>query len=416
MPTLHDNIDSLKSGATRHVIGVSGTGLKAGATFAGHFAPSVIGVAVGVALSKHDHDEEMRRITQEYGKEIAARYNLRPSEVRVKHMEALARENPTIAEAVKRSVVRRNMSIAVVTVMVITSVALATFLAPIVTPWLFGAGAAGGMAEILMHGVLGFCGFMAGEKALDKYGEQKLGLKEPPVAQARAVPQLQSALSFPSQIRLLEKMQRHHEVISQEQVLTAFIKADPKLSERIQLTYRAPLEQLDSATRARAILEVGPDRNLEQLTADLNNRQIRAQELAFLAYGQRSGVPRLEQPKSSALRQAELIAREAHMRSRAKMGQWAEHVRSGASPVAQAETIVRQADEQSRQQAALAQAERTPMQNTSVSAAVATPQADRSFTDRVAASGHPAPDSLSHAEQQALRSQQSGNLQPAMAV
>ena len=76
--------------------------------------------------------------------------------------------------------------------------------------------------------------------------------------------------------------------------MQVFASANPVLAAEIESRFGEPFHKLSAATKDRVLEKIGPQYNIEELTNDLNNRHIRAQELAFAVAGQQSGVPRLE--------------------------------------------------------------------------------------------------------------------------
>lgn len=76
-------------------------------------------------------------------------------------------------------------------------------------------------------------------------------------------------------------------------ILSVFVEADPVMQKEIEARYGAPYDQLEIADKRRAVCEYEPRLHLAQLTRDVNRGNLRAPEIGFIAFGQRSGVRRL---------------------------------------------------------------------------------------------------------------------------
>jgi len=83
--------------------------------------------------------------------------------------------------------------------------------------------------------------------------------------------------------------------------MTLYASANPDLAGQIEANYGLKFNNLPASDRRNVLEQMGPKYRIEQVTEDLNNHLVRAQELAFSAYGQASGVQRLETPHLSAM-------------------------------------------------------------------------------------------------------------------
>jgi hypothetical protein len=287
----------------RDTTGEAAAGTATGIKLATHmFGAPMWGVpgAIGVLalLSEWDHNHEKDKLREEYENEIAAKLGKDPHKVTVEDMQRVAKDNPTINEALQRSRSKRNLSIGITaTGMILSFVASAVAVS---------AFAATGIGAIVLGGVVTFGAFMIAEKVMMKFGEHALHLNEPPLKDAEHNPRIQDQLSLPNQVRLIERMQGRRVPVSQEQVLTTFIAANPDLDRGIASRYGAPFSALPDSARIAVMQNIGPTINLEGLTSDINNRAIRAQELAFVVQGQNSGVARVESPRVTALEKANI--------------------------------------------------------------------------------------------------------------
>jgi hypothetical protein len=290
-------VDSVESGAAT-VSKVSVPLL----THVAHWTPPLAAGALAL-ISQWNHHIEKNRITHEYDAEIASRLGKPISEVKMSDMEKVAKENPVIAEALNRSKKRRNLSIVVTALGVaaavgIASVLVTAFATPLAgTALVAGASSAIGgalsastIAHLALGGVAGGLSFLGIENQLEKFGEKKLHLKEPSMDEVKRKPALQAQLSVPSQITYLEKLQAKKQVITQEQVMTAFAAANPELGRQVEVRYGATFDKLSEKDKSEATRTLGGQYAIPELTDDINNRHMRVQEIAFAASGQSSGV------------------------------------------------------------------------------------------------------------------------------
>lgn len=82
--------------------------------------------------------------------------------------------------------------------------------------------------------------------------------------------------------------------VSPTRVFGVFVEADPKLAKEITDRYGEHYDKLDVAEKREIAAKYAERYHLVQLTHDINQGHVRPTELGFLAYGQHSGVPRLE--------------------------------------------------------------------------------------------------------------------------
>lgn len=80
--------------------------------------------------------------------------------------------------------------------------------------------------------------------------------------------------------------------ISSTRVLRVFVEANPKLGEAIKAQHGEEYDELPVDQKRAIVKQYDNEYNLYTLTRDINCGVINPTELAFLAYGQNSGVPR----------------------------------------------------------------------------------------------------------------------------
>lgn len=90
--------------------------------------------------------------------------------------------------------------------------------------------------------------------------------------------------------------------ISSTRVFSVFVQADAELAEAIHAKYNNEYEQLSIAQKREVVAQCDGKYHIYAVTDDINAGRILPTELAFLAYGEKSGVPR----KGTALRPHEL--------------------------------------------------------------------------------------------------------------
>jgi len=252
-------------------------GLKKGVGVAGHHVLWGVPIATAVlaVLSLWDHHKRKSQIADEYKDEIAAYLGKPRGKVDLHDMEKVAEENPAIGEAIQRSKARRNLSVAVTIAGAIAGLALVAAFAP---------------AGVVAGFIASSLGFLAVEEGLEMIGKKVLGLSEPSFEAINRTPSRQTELSVPGQINYLEHQQAKGRLITQEQVMTVFASANPELAARIKTRYGADFAKLGDSAKRQALEQFGSQYPIEELTADINNRHTRVQELAFAAYGQESGA------------------------------------------------------------------------------------------------------------------------------
>jgi len=285
--------------------------------------------AVDAYINYRDFKFEEDRLRHFFESEIAAQQGKNPEVLTNQDMYAVAEHNPTIAEALHRN--KKNSwvnfavsALAITAAVVATTIVLTAFFpaAPLITTFLVG------MAS-------GLPVFLGAEYLLEQAGKKIFHLDEPSINEVSRQPNLQHELSLPGQIRYLERLQSRRMLISQEQVFSTFLAARSDLAAAITSRYGAPFETLSDPIKEKALLDVGPQHNLEQITEDLNNRLVRAQELAFLVQGQKSGVAKLDVPHQTALERTNVELQQKLLTAQQKIGSLSEQVKTRASSISE---------------------------------------------------------------------------------
>ena len=282
-------------------VAAAGAGVVGKQILGVYAAPIVMGASA--MLSEWDHVHEKDKIREEYENEISARLGKPAADLKNKDLEKIGEQNAVIGEAVKRSRWKRNLSIAVNTVAIAGAFAAALSIAGAAA----GAFSLGLVATAAVGVVTSTASFLAIEGTLRPLGEKKFGLREPSISKVTRDPSRQDELSLSSQVKYIEHLQsrvnpkKPESFISQEQVFKVFLKGNPAAAERIRAENGNDFSKLTPAQRILVLQKASQEINIEQITADINNGTIRAQELAFLVQGEQSGVPRKEAPRVTML-------------------------------------------------------------------------------------------------------------------
>ncbi len=296
----------------------------------GFAGATAAGAAISAGFTVWDYAQERDRIRKQYELELSARTGKPYNEVTNKDLDAAGRNNAVIADALRRVRLKRNIKLAIGTLAVAAAIAtggaLMTFIATsalglssaAAVPGVIGAigtalsgeGVAAlttSLAAGVPSAIAGVSAFMATEKAAERIIEPRFGLHEPSIRKVTKDPSLQDKLSLSSQVSLIQHLQKRvnpkkpNTFISQEQVFKVFLKANPEAADRIRAENGNDFSKLSAEQRILVLQKAGKEVNIEQITADINNGAIRAQELAFIVQGESSGVPRKEAPRVSAL-------------------------------------------------------------------------------------------------------------------
>lgn len=315
----------------------AGSSLRGMAESAELFKAYGVGVAVSAGLTQLDYVQERDMIRRQFERELSAKLGKPHQDLTNKDLDKIGQSNAVIGDALKRARIRRNIGLVVGALAVAAAFAVGAPMIPQVADFFAKATGAALAGEVVAHtsflsaaigavsnpalfvavvgkaltiGAASVATFMATEKIGDAIAKPLFGMEEPSIRKVIKDPSQQDKLSLSSQMKYLEHLQKrvHPEkpksFISQEQVLKFFLAANPGTAEAIKNSYGANYSQLPPEQRKGIIATLGKEINLEQVTTDLNTGQIRAQELAFLAQGDRSGVPRRQSPRLNALEKA----------------------------------------------------------------------------------------------------------------
>ena len=264
-----------------------------------------VGYAANLWVSQSDYKYNENKTKSYFAAEISAKTRKRADQLTTEDFEQIADSNPTLAEDRENNKNNRNMHFGLTSTALTIAYCTLHFFPPLVALEL------GFLASALVGGAI----FIAAEKLLEPFAEKIFKVDEPKMSEVFREPALQCELSVPSQVKYLAYLQQNinprdpRSLIKPEQVASVFAKANP-----------------DNI----------PDNNyIEQLTSDLNERLVRAQELAFTVYGQQSGVAKLESRQLNALERAHEELQHKLAVAQDKIGELSEHAKEKAKTIGQ---------------------------------------------------------------------------------
>ncbi len=243
----------------------------------------VMGVSAG--LVQMDHTHRKAQLLDRYREEISKVTGKSPAKVQEQDLLDVANgsftknipRNPTLRQALKQSTTARNIG-----VLVSAAAAAATFF--IISSTLghvdFGHFTSVGQAagELLSHGLAGFLTYNVIKQPLHFIAAKVMGLREETVDDC---------------IATIKRARAHGKLIAQEQVLDVYIEAHPQLGENIKTGFGKDFADMNVAEKIRVMESIPKDQfDLRKVTEDINLGHIKPEELAFMAFGQRSGVER----------------------------------------------------------------------------------------------------------------------------
>jgi hypothetical protein len=282
---------------TQYILGMTSTALRKGVNTLTHAAKhplaNVWGLGASYAISAFksytDYKFEEDRLKNFFEPELAAKAGKTSGLATIQDLHSAAQENPILEQAIKRNKTIGWLSFGSGSIAVTGAVlaTMAVFGAPFIAPTMAVVSVASVVMGLAIGMAVGLPVFMAVEKLAMSTGKKMLGLTEPTLYE---------------QLRDIERMQARHQDISQSHVFSLFCNANPSIAAQVESAYGAPYATLPDDKKRHALINLGPEINLEATTEKLNDGKIiRGQELAFLAFGDRSGVPELDAPHRTVI-------------------------------------------------------------------------------------------------------------------
>jgi len=269
----------------RHLAGIGAD--KGAKLLMGGTAGAAPAAGLLALLSVWDHNHTKALLSKEYRNEIGSILGKEPESVTTHDMEKVAQVNPVIGDAVRRSRWKRNLSIAVTSLCLVTAPILAAFVGPMIAGLILPGSS---LALWAATALTGFLACVAGEHILGSVGSKRLGLEEPSLYSIKHNPSRQGNLSVSEQIHYLQELHEHKKRITPEQVMTLFVTANQGLADHIIMQFGAPFSKLNDTQKLNVIEATEFTDQLQQIANSLNDGTLRAQELAFTVCGQTSGI------------------------------------------------------------------------------------------------------------------------------
>lgn len=242
-------------------LGIGLTALAAGST-----------VGFSAIIEYTNRKLSQKRLLEIYREEIAALNGKSPDALTIDDLDTPAsRSNPALDDAMKLFDRRRNFYVgthAVAALALTGVVGLAVFALELV-PALAIAGVAGLLYEQTFQSM------------------KTLG---------NALFQVESARTITKQIREIADQIGLGGRVSSTRVLGVFIEANPELRGKVKERFGNEYAELTIAQKRDMVKLFDSTYQLYKITHDLNTGAVNPTELAFLAYGQKSGVPRRDAP------------------------------------------------------------------------------------------------------------------------
>ena len=328
---------------------ITGRGLMSAALITAAFIPAslstVVLIASGTALLQgwvtwRRQSQKEDQMVKDYREEIAARLGIKESEVTANELHIVAYGDPSrglegnyvLAQSLERSGQRKLVGLLSTVASAFITMGAVILFADTISSWLkplheylrgtlqlgFVQPELKWFSLLLVSGT----GMSLMNNVIDYGVEWTMGLNR------------RTAHSLTRDIKRDIEMNK---TITQEQVFGVFVAANPGLDRTIENAYGKPYYELRSDQKTHALHQYGGifqnpavvKRTIAQLTQDLNNRQIEADELVFAVVNQESGVPRLKeaQPVGKEKSEVRQMQQELTMALRGEHKSAAEHSR-----------------------------------------------------------------------------------------
>lgn len=260
-------------------------------------AIGLTGVLQG-ALVWRDQRRSEEKLINEYRDEIAARTGVNPERVGLEDLRTVAygdeeqgiEENVVLRQAIERSGQKKLLRLgSTILSAVVALTAVSLFMPPEalhgLAEWVRQSTGGWLASNTTIFGAMLVSGTGMGllNNFFDYVGEPVLGLDVP---------------TAHSQIKAMNLDISRNKQVSKERVFGVFVAADQVLGRAIEEAYGKPYYRLSIIEQQHATNEFGRHYPIEQLTHDINARQVQPDELAFAAVGQQSGVKRVDTPKA----------------------------------------------------------------------------------------------------------------------
>ena len=283
------------------ITGISSALLTIAAGTAGLALPGILafgaigtlGIVVGAVLNKRilnlEHDREEHRILSFYRKEVAAQTGQVANEVTIDDLRLAAAKNETLAEALKRNDEKVNSRMrAWVAGAILATIVLGVLFAPgfgllAATVNFAGGGIPAMIGGAAVRGLFGALTFNLARPILDVFSDKFSGIAKH---------------TSHDYIKELREIHDQGQQLSPQQVMEAFVKANPDIEAGIEQKYGKSFDAIVKKDHRGTLQEIyaqlGKNFDLEKITNDINVGRISVTELAYLVRGQKSGVEPVE--------------------------------------------------------------------------------------------------------------------------
>ena len=277
--------------------------------------------ALSAGLTVMDYNHKLYTLKDLYKDELASLSGKSKDKVTVDDLSKLAKSNSSINEEINRSKKQRNFGVFLSFAASLVALSVVSFAVPplLVSMGIISTVSAGTatwgafFAAVAVKGTVGLATYQAVKTPLHAIADKLFGLEEK---------------TTNDYIVAISRDRAAGKIISREQVLSAFVAANPELDNMIVAKYGKHFDDLDLPLKQRATQEVNQIIPLDRLTLDINAGKINVTELAFSVEGQVSGVyhdgHEQHQERQSGLRRffSAIGARIHH----SKVGHAAEHM------------------------------------------------------------------------------------------
>ncbi len=289
--------------------------MNIGVGAASGFAPVIIGgvliaASAGLSAFKHYRNERFyeQRMINVFRDEVGTLLGKDPAIITVKDLEVVAqgnynkgiKPNPVIKQALEKNgqkhllhfVTTAFAAVTVFSLISLTGIGIPEMVDQVKST-LLGSEATLGAASSAFSGFLqewaaiSTIGLAIGtvvsavNQVLDYAGERVFGIQH------------KSAYELISEISTEVNRGRS---VSKEKVFEVFVAADPSLAYAIEERFGVSYHDMTIEEQHQAMLDYGDPREIATATQEVNGRHIQPEELAFVAVGQHSGIPRVDNP------------------------------------------------------------------------------------------------------------------------
>lgn len=242
-----------------------------------------LGAGINGYINHLEYTHNERQLCELYRPQIASIIGKEPALVTKKDLYAVAEQNPSLNEELRRN--RRDRNIKNAAAVAGTVVAFgAVFAAVALVPAIGGlaaAAAAGGLLSAsglgfaALAGGIGYASLQASRRVIDGVGRKLLGLNEP---------------SVEDKIRDLSKQHRKEHLVAPEQVVDVHLTANPDLAKAVEAQYGKPFNKLSLSDRRVVLQQYDAQIGATETANAINEGRMNVRELTFKVHGQFSGV------------------------------------------------------------------------------------------------------------------------------